>query len=131
VTGIPRHQVHELWGQVKPLIEAALSRGRGEMLAEDVLGFLVSGDMQLWIARDDRIRAICVTEIVQFPRLKVCRLALGAGSGLRLWSHGKAVIKSWAQSQGCNELWGGGRKGWSRVLGWKPIYFICAEKCDA
>lgn len=102
------------------------------MWASDVLAFLLSGDMQLWAAVDgDQVVAVCTTEIVKFPRLTVCRLALAAGAQMAMWKNGKNLIMAWASEKGCQEVWGGGRKGWSRILGWKPIYFICAEKCNA
>lgn len=131
ITGVPKRDIPLIWNQVEPLVNKALATGRGELWACDVLTLLLSGDMQLWAAFDGQaVKAICITEIVTFPRLKICRVAYVAGSGMRAWLGEIDLIKAWAKSHGCQEIWGGGRKGWSRVLGWEPGYQTCALKLE-
>lgn len=130
ITGIPAPHVDGVWSTVEPLIAKALAKGRGEFIPADYRRFLLAREMQLWAAvKDQQIHAVCLTEIVNFPRLKICRLVLAAGSEMRHWMKpGVATIKAWAKANGCEEIRGGGRMGWSRALGWKPIYTVCGER---
>lgn len=103
----------------------------------DVLALLLSRDMQLWVAKcGGEIKAVCTTHILTFKNLKVCQLEHAAGTGLRHWADmGRRILEAWAVSNGCDEIRGGGREGWGRVLGWEPAYVIFAkrlkDKCDA
>jgi hypothetical protein len=108
-----------------------LRRGRGEYLPEDILKAVKARRMQMWVAEDGEIiKAVGVTTITVFPRLKVCEFILLGGSGLLQWRHEKEQIMAWARRQGCQEIRGGGRKGWLRVSGWPWIYTICGERID-
>jgi hypothetical protein len=130
VTGVLAGDLDYVWPTVEPILQRALDRSRGEYLAEDLHGYIKRREMQLWIAvNDGEIKAACLTEIVNFPRLKVCRLVIAAGEGMHHWVKlGSDIFKDWAKAQGCEEIRGGGRKGWSRALGWKPIYYMCGER---
>jgi hypothetical protein len=127
IRGVPGWEVELVWGQVRPLIEKALSRNNtGEYEPIDFLKGCVSGDMQLWIGGD--FEAVGVTTITKFPRKIVCQILLGGGSGLHHFKEGKDVIAEWAKAQGCDEIRGGGRKGWLRVFGWPQLYVICGKE---
>jgi hypothetical protein len=131
VEGIPHDQVLEVWPTVGPLIEKALERGRGEMGPDDVLALLLSRDMQLWAAKHGgRIKAVCTTHILTFKTgLKVAQLEHAAGIGMREWADkGRRILEAWAVANGCQEIRGGGREGWGRVLGWGPAYVIYAKR---
>lgn len=130
MTGVLAGDLDYVWPTVEPIIQRALDRSRGEYLAEDIHGFIKRREMQLWAAVcDGEIKAVCLTEIVSFPRLKVCRLVIAAGEGMRHWiKPGTEILKAWAKAQGCEEIRGGGREGWSKALGWQPIYYMCGER---
>lgn len=130
ITGVLSGEVECVWPIVEPMIQKALDRGRGEYLTEDIKGYLLDRKMQLWAAiNDGEIKAVCLTEICIFPRLKVCRLVLAGGSDMRHWiKDGVATLKLWAIAQGCEEIRGGGRVGWSRALGWEHFYATCGER---
>lgn len=128
VSGVLSSDVGRIWKNISPLVEKALEYGRGEYLPEDVLEFCTSGSWQMWVAHDDSgIAAFCTTEITKFPRKKVLLLTLSAGRDFALWKHGKEILKAFASEKGCDALRGGGRRGWARALGMKPIYEICEE----
>jgi hypothetical protein len=130
VTGVLAGEIDYVWPTVEPILQRALDRSRGEYLSEDIYGYIKRREMQLWVAvNDGEIKAVCLTEIVSFPRLKVCRLVIAAGEGMRHWVKlGSETLKAWAKAQGCQEIRGGGRVGWARALGWKPIYSMCGER---
>ncbi|MFN7002184.1 MAG: hypothetical protein ACK4NW_01995 [Roseinatronobacter sp.] len=92
-------------------IEAALAYSGGTHTFEDVAEGIASGRMQLWPAPDGCI----VTEIVAYPRKKVCNGFLAGGDMARLLDMIPA-IEAWAAAQGCASTELTGRRGWVRVF---------------
>ena len=73
---------------------------------------------QLWGLQDERdVHGICVTEIQESPKGRVCLIVAAAGSASKedkrtLLEH----IKAWARSIGCTVVRVMGRTGWARVF---------------
>jgi len=101
----------ETWEKAKPLIEAAIARGLPTHTAEDVRADIEAGKQQLWCCGQTAI----VTEVVEFPRLKACRVVYVAGRMADV-ERMEPDIENWARGQGCEFMLAGGRKGWVRVL---------------
>lgn len=128
VSGVSSERIESIWPKVEPLLQKAIDRGHGEHEAGDILGFLLSRDMQLWIAADEEIRAAMVTQIINYPRLSVCQVIYLGGEGLKFWKSAKPLIEAWAKSQGCQELRAYGRRGWCRVFGMEDIYTVASRR---
>lgn len=65
------------------------------------------------------------TEIVNYPRKKICRLTLCAGEGLHRCRDMFGLIERWAKQNGCQGLEAVGRKGWERFFGdWNAKVFL-------
>src|SRR5690349_20916214 len=80
VEGVPAAAIERLWPRVLPCIERALAEGLGHLDSTDLRAALERRDMQLWIARrEEAVIAALVTEIVVYPRRKVCRFVLMGG----------------------------------------------------
>jgi hypothetical protein len=122
--GIPFHQIDSVWPTVRPLIMRALGKGQGDSLPIDIYRSLVERDMQLWAwSEGDQIDACAVTQIVTYPRRKVCQVHLVAGIGLKKWLAAQEVIASWAKENGCSQLEAFCRDGWRRVLpSWRKAW---------
>lgn len=108
------------WRRVEPLIEPALAHLGGRFAPIDILAEIASGDMQLWrIGQPEPVAAI-VTEIVDYPRKRACRVLLVGGFGLRAWRAPLlAALDAFARDHGCDLLEGGGRMGWARAAGFR------------
>lgn len=117
-----------VWSEVEPLLKKAIERRDGEFSIADVLRFIREREMQLWIARDSRIRAAAVSQIISYPQLKVCLFAYLGGDGMRFWKQAQPLIEAWAKSQGCQEIRSAGRRGWARVFGLQEIYTVAAKR---
>jgi len=109
----------ETWAKAKPLIEAAIRRGLPTHNAEDVRKAIEAKTMRLWCHGETAI----VTEMVQFPRLKACRVVFVGGRMVDV-EEMKPDIEDWARSEGCAFMLAGGRKGWVRAL---PDYSVSAH----
>lgn len=117
LTGVRSDRIEALWPRVLPFVDRALGHAGGRYAAEDVLSALLKAQMQLWIAvGGDRIEAVLVTEIVDYPRQRRCNLFLGAGNALEACLAHLPAIEAWARAQGCDAIEAGGRPGWERVL---------------
>jgi hypothetical protein len=119
--GVPARDLNIWWVSAAPLIERALARGRGEMTAEDVRGFLERRAMQLWLLWDGaRVCGALATELANYPRKRSCILRLfAADAGWRAaWLRLLPLIEPWAREQGCAAVEVFGRPGWARILGY-------------
>jgi len=116
ITGIPSDEIDIYWSEAEPILKRATDRGK-EFLTVDLYEYISKGKIQLWIAFDEeKIRAVCTTQIVTYPRLKVCAVLYLAGSGYKDWIMFQDYIGAWAKENGCSHLEGYFRKGWLRVL---------------
>ena len=83
--------------------------------------------MQLWLAYEKGIEAICVTEIVKYPQAKACRILIGTGKNRENWEHFEQTIGLWAKAQGCRLFEAFARNGWKpsfKKRGWKSTHCI-------
>lgn len=128
--GIPHNRVPEVWKDIEASIAACCKRGRDKYTKESILAALLDRFMQLWLVLDSEIRAICVTEIVQYPNKKYCRILIGTGKDRHDWRHHTDEIELWAVAQGCDGIESIMRSGWEshyRERGWKKTH-IYMEK---
>lgn len=117
LAGVPAAQLGETWPQVRDLVAGACLRSEGKYRAEDILKALLARDMQLWTAADDSaIAAIGITEIVNYPGIKVVRLLCTTGEGRADWQDLMAGLETWGLAQGCACLEVICRPGWERAL---------------
>lgn len=127
--GVPVEQIPQVWPRVERLVSRGLTRADGRYRAEDVLRALLGRDMQLWLAAGDRIEAICITEIVRYPRQQRCNLFLCAGAGRRRWIRLLDTIERWARTQGCVAIELQARPGWLRVLhGYRQTHVLLRKE---
>jgi len=101
----------ETWGIAAPMLNSALKYQDTHEI-EDVREAIDKGDAQLWCGA----RSCVVTEIIEHPRSRSCRIWLAAGCRKELVEQMLKDIRSWAKMQNCDKLCVVGRKGWARVL---------------
>lgn len=93
------------------LIKSALELSGGTHTYADIVEGVTHKRYQFWPGT----RSCIVTEVVQYPRKKVCHCFLAAGDldeimSMRTW------VENWAGSIGCQLATINGRKGWAKVL---------------
>lgn len=119
LVGVPQSSVDEVWHDVKPMLERGISHGDGELDVDDLLKFLLSRTMQLWVVynyNESKIMMAGVTEIVNYPKSKVCRAVVLGGDGVDQWVKHVAGIEAWAKSMNCNKMEAFGRRGLARKM---------------
>lgn len=103
------------WSRCRPWIEAALPWCYGTHTIEDVERQIAEGRLQFWPGE----RCACVTEIIEYPRLKALNFFLIGGDLDELLNKMEPAVIAWAKSLGCTRVASTGRKGWSKAL--KPL----------
>jgi len=116
VRGVQAEHVNNVWPFISWMMEKVCSE-TGYFDKDDIKKFLEDRDMQLWIVLDDeKIKNITVTEIINFPRKKVCRIVFCTGEDYEEWAGCIKLLEDWARSQDA-ELQPFARPGWEKSLG--------------
>ena len=111
--------VKDVWILVKDKIQAACEYNGGFADAEDFKKWLEQGTMQLWVAWDNeekKVLCVCITEIRQYPKYKVCSCKITTGSNMKRWVNFMNYILEFAKDEGCKKMEMITRPGWEKVL---------------
>ncbi len=133
------HELPDLWPDIRDRIAACCTRSGGKYAPADILQSLIAGPMQLWLAIDDEtvggragaIKALAISEIASYPRIKVCKLLACTGEDAGRWIELVQSIEAWARSQGCGAMEPICRPGWERHLkprGYKRTHVILEKR---
>jgi hypothetical protein len=104
----------------------ALSYAGGTHTLDDVADALERGDAQLHESEG----AVIITEIQQYPQMRVCHFWLATGELEPVVALSRQVLE-WAKEQGCTRATLSGRKGWVKVLaseGWAPMLTLMGRE---
>lgn len=126
ITGLAAEHIDKFWRFIEPRLSTTIEDyGHGEFSIEDIYRDLLAGKLQLWIVvREGRPHGYCVTRIVDYDKLRVCRTVLLVGDNFDDWFPAlEARVSLWARSLGCTRLEASGRRGWARKLkAWNFAY---------
>ena len=100
-----------IWKQSREHIKDALKYSGDTHSDETVLQLILNGYAQLFIEGSTSI----VTEIVEYPKNRVCRVWL-AGGDIKEVHVLATKIEAWAKDQKCTDAEIIGRRGWKRAL---------------
>jgi len=130
VSGIPRGAVDSMWNMVVDHLQKGLEYSNGEITIEDIYEGLKSRDMQLWgaFSNGGECVASMVTEIINYPRMRSCRMIVVGGGHMRHWLDYQPEFMRWAKENGCDRVETYCRDGMARRLeqfGYKKLYNLC------
>jgi len=124
ICDVPPEHITALWPHVRGYIASVLRReGSGRFEPSDILAILLRGDAKLWIAWNENTKtadAAIITEIIEYPRLRECRIWIVGGrpGTFKTWVYEtRDTIDAFARAKGCALLSGGMREGWIRIGG--------------
>lgn len=114
--------------RARGFIEPALEYTQGTHTYADVVRDLDNGQFQLW----DTDQAAVVTEILNYPRNRVCNVFL-AGGDLAEIERIAPIIENWAKTQmGCSKMSLAGRPGWTKTFlrsrGYSPAWVVMTKE---
>ncbi len=118
IQGITSQYVEPAWEYVEGYIANALKYGIGEYLPEDIKIACKEQRMQLWIKyEDEEVKGAFVTQILDYPRVKVLLVLLLGGNEFIKWrDEVDEVLLRFGKEHNCKFVEGFGRKGWGNYL---------------
>lgn len=114
ISGVPSDKARLVWPLVEPILRRTTDRTNGRFTTDDVLQLVETGHAQLWVGGLP-VDTACITEIVDYPRQRWCRISFVAGEMDRI-HEGRPIVEAWARSKGCIGVEIEGRPGWQRAL---------------
>lgn len=113
---VPRDQLQ--FGVVWQPIRALLVEKCEAFEADDVFRALSLGEMQAWVAVDDRgaILTLLLTRISRQRDKSVLRVEWCGGSDMSSWIGERWRLKEWAGLMGCSAIDFEGREGWQHFF---------------
>jgi hypothetical protein len=129
---IPAERLGDWWATVLPWLEAVERRSKGKESVAAIRAELEQQHAQLWLWYRGELRALAITEIVQFPGAKVCRVRIVTGRDRHEWAAASlAAIERWAAAIGCSAVEPICRRGWERdlrALGYRCDHLIMQKR---
>lgn len=128
VCDVPVAHLPAIWPSVEHFVAQALALDECKrFLPVDVYQLLLAGKGRLWVSWDRRAKefeAAGVTEIIQYPRCRECRVWLLSGKNMRAWEREmREMVEAHARAEGCSHLSTSGRIGWTKIAGFKKVGF--------
>jgi len=86
-----------IWEDVAPMLARVTPHTEGELEPDDFIEPLTHGEMQLWIAIENKeIIAALITQIIPYPQKKVLRLISLAGEDFSKFKDFVSMVESFA-----------------------------------
>lgn len=120
ITGMTSDQIEAYWDQLERLVEKPLIRLNDKCYtADQIIQKCITYEWQCWAAFSDKeIECVFITFISPFPTgHKVFSIPYVGGNNIEHWlCEAWTLFKEFAKANQCNEIKGGGRQGWLKVI---------------
>jgi hypothetical protein len=117
VSRVDTKDIESMWPFIEGYMKRAAKYTYGRFEAEDIKEGLLKQPQQLWIAFDDtKIYGAVVTEVTEYPRMKVLTVHFLAGVEFETWKDPMLkLVQQFGKDNGCKLIDSYGRPGWERV----------------
>jgi hypothetical protein len=117
VSRVDTKDIESMWPFIEGYMKIAAKYTYGRFEAEDIKEGLLKQPQQLWIAFDDtKIYGAVVTEVTEYPRMKVLTVHFLAGVEFETWKDPMLkLVQQFGKDNGCKLIDSYGRPGWERV----------------
>ncbi len=131
--GVPVRDLEVAWPFVEEMLFEGLDTALDEFNLQDLYGFIKDRKMQLWTACCEigEVSACMITEVVEHPRIKVCRIVLLVGEDMEAWLNLDKGIVAWAGALGCTKIDAICRPGLKKLLpkvGYKQTHIVMSKE---
>lgn len=99
------------WARCAPLLRQALDEAGNTHTLADVRAEIEADRAELWVS----LNSVAVTEVLEYPRVKVLHVWLAAGALDEILA-GDTAIERFARHVGASRLTVSGRPGWKKAL---------------
>ena len=113
----PGSGLESAWPLVRKLVQDACDRGL-PYTPQDVLWRLRDAKWRLFLAHSQArgVEAICIIEIVDYPKGRTLEIPICTGSDRARWLKHFETIREQAKSDGCVRVAALTRPGWAKIL---------------
>lgn len=112
------------WPTAKKMLSKAIPYSDGTFDIDAIYRLIKSSEMQLWFVIGAKVMACLATQIINYPKKKVCAISFLAGHDMHEWMHLLKDLEEWARSMQCDAIEGYGRKGFQKIKGWKIVHSV-------
>tara|TARA_R110000868_G_scaffold127996_1_gene335926 strand:- start:212 stop:628 length:417 start_codon:yes stop_codon:yes gene_type:complete len=108
----------KVFPKIELYLEKAAQYTYGRFSANDIKNELLTKQQQLWIAFDNVDNyGFVVTEVIQYPKMKVLIMHFTAGKELVKWKDAMlSNLQNFAKFNDCKIIESYGRPGWAKVF---------------
>jgi len=119
VSAVLPQDIEYVWSHIEDYMRGAAKYTHGRFEVEDIKRCLTTDRIQqLWIAyEDDKVYGAVITEIMEYPRMRVLVMHFTGGVELPKWKADMlALLQRFARDNGCKTIESIGRAGWKKVF---------------
>ena len=113
---VPVGQLAGVIPAVLPFVNKSVEWARGRVTADDLLRFVINGNMQLWVVHEEQVvRGHVITEIKQYPQCRMLTIqycAMTPGTLELIEEKMQDVAARFAKDAECAGIEFVGRPGW-------------------
>ena len=119
---VPLGHIHEVISGVLPYLKESEAWTRGRSTVDDILRFLVSGTMQLWVVfnpEEGKIYGHIITEIKPYPQCRMLTIqycAMEPNHMVYVEDRMQELAEKFAKDNGCSGIEFIGRPGWGKHI---------------
>ena len=115
---VPYGMISTAVPQIVKYLEVSEGWTKGRPVVDDILKFLFTGQMQLWVVLDNKkIYGQVITEIKQYPQCRMLTIQYCSGEKQHMKFIDDKIyetLERYAKDNGCSGIELIGRPGWSR-----------------
>ena len=119
ITLVPPGQVVFAAAQILPYLQVSAEWSKGRSSADDIVKFVLTGQMHLWVVFDENTcRGHIVTEVKQYPQCKFLTIqycAMEPGTMEAVEDKMQEYAERFARDMGCAGIEFIGRPGWRKT----------------
>lgn len=117
---VPHGMIHGVLPQIIPHLGISSKWSKGRVSADDILKFIFTGQMQLWVVLDQtKIYGHIVTEVKQYPGKKMFAVqycSIEPHHLEQVEDKMQELAEKFAKDAGCSGIEFTGRPGWSKSM---------------
>ncbi len=127
------HAIRARWGEVSPMLAAALETGRGELDIDQLGLLLIQGRAKLLVACDEMgaVHGALAVEFIDYPNYRVGHVIAIGGRGLVESAEAWQQVKDWLKREGCACVQGFAKDSIARLWrrrGMKTVYQVVRDE---
>jgi hypothetical protein len=119
---VPIGRISEVVGGLLPFLKESAMWSRGRSTVDDILRFVINGNMQLWVVFDadaGQLYGHLITEVKQYPQCKMLVIqycAMEPNHMVHVEDKMQELAEQFAKETGCSGIEFVGRPGWGKHM---------------